>query len=80
MKKVFGLRIVDNHKQEEKKEEEKKELDGQTRAINDIMKDPDNLFCFECAVPYPQWVSINNAIFLCKDCANAHRSLGTGIS
>ena len=39
-----------------------------------------NNYCFECLDKNPNWVSINNAIYLCLSCAGKHRSLGINIS
>jgi len=50
------------------------------KAIDDLLKDKDNNVCFDCNKSFPEWVSVNNAIFLCLDCAGVHRSLGLQIS
>ncbi len=39
-----------------------------------------NRKCFDCTQENPEWVSVNNAIFLCKDCQLKHRSYGVSIS
>ena len=39
-----------------------------------------NNYCFDCSDKNPNWVSINNAIYLCLSCAGKHRSLGIEIS
>ena len=39
-----------------------------------------NNYCFDCLDKNPNWVSINNAIYLCLSCAGKHRSLGINIS
>lgn len=39
-----------------------------------------NLYCCDCLEPNPDWVSVNNGIFLCIKCAGAHRSYGVDIS
>ena len=36
--------------------------------------------CFECNSNDPKWVSINNGIFICINCAGAHRNLGVHLS
>ena len=38
-----------------------------------------NNYCFDCFEKNPNWVSINNAIYLCLSCAGKHRSLGINI-
>lgn len=43
----------------------------------------ENIFnrkCFDCQETNPEWVSVNNAIFLCKECQVKHRSYGVSIS
>ena len=39
-----------------------------------------NNYCFDCFDKNPNWVSINNAIYLCLSCAGKHRSLGINTS
>jgi len=36
--------------------------------------------CFECGVQDPQWISVNNGIFICLNCAGLHRSFGVQVS
>jgi len=56
-------------------------MDSNTiRTIDELLKDKDNNICFDCSKPFPEWVSVNNAIFLCLDCAGVHRSLGLQVS
>jgi hypothetical protein len=40
----------------------------------------DNRACFDCGVPNPKWASINNAVYVCLNCAGIHRGLGVHIS
>ena len=46
----------------------------------EMMKDPSNLQCFDCNKSNPDWVSLNNAIFICLECAGQHRSIGLNLS
>ena len=43
-------------------------------------KDYENKVCVECKCPLPSYVSINNAILLCNQCAERHMKLGYNIS
>lgn len=45
-----------------------------------IMKDPNNKVCFDCNAALPKWASVNNAVFLCLNCAGVHRGFGVTIS
>ncbi len=48
--------------------------------INEIMKIEGNNKCMDCQAENPTFASVNNAIFLCENCANIHRNLGSNIS
>ena len=48
--------------------------------INEIMKIEGNDKCIDCNADNPTFASINNAVFLCENCANIHKRLGTNIS
>ena len=50
------------------------------RKISIIMQNPDNNICFECSKTNPDFISINNAIFLCKDCIKNHLKFPKSIS
>ena len=39
-----------------------------------------NKFCCDCLTPNPEWVSVNNGIFICIKCAGTHRAYGVNIS
>ena len=43
-------------------------------------KDYENKVCVECKSPMPSYVSINNAILLCDQCAEGHMKLGFNVS
>ena len=50
-------------------------------AIESVrLSDAHNNKCFECGCPGPQWVSINNGIFICLQCAGKHRGFGVQVS
>ena len=53
------------------------ELDA---LINQIYSDKMNSICFDCGNENPVFVSINNGIFLCDQCATVHMSFPPGIS
>ena len=42
--------------------------------------DSENKICFDCGGPYPTYVSINNGVFICSNCAQNHEKLGYNIS
>lgn len=42
--------------------------------------DNENKMCFDCLKPYPQFTSVNNGIFICKECSEIHNTLGSAIS
>jgi len=42
--------------------------------------DSENKICFDCGGPFPTYVSINNGVFICSNCANNHKKLGYNIS
>ena len=45
-----------------------------------IMSIEGNNTCVDCLSPYPTFTSVNNAVFICENCANMHRALGPNIS
>ena len=48
--------------------------------ISQIRKDQMNNICFDCGVENPTFVSVNNGIFLCNQCASVHMSFPQGVS
>lgn len=42
--------------------------------------DYENKICLDCQGAFPRWLSINNAIIICKNCAERHSKLGFNIS
>ena len=51
-----------------------------TFLIEEIKNDQMNNECFDCGAPYPQYISINNGIFLCKKCIYYHYKFTDDIS
>ncbi len=50
------------------------------RKIELLLQDPNNNECFECNKLFPDYISINNAIFLCNDCAKIHLNFPKSLS
>jgi len=50
------------------------------RKINAIKSNELNKECFDCGACYPQYISINNGIFICKDCLKIHNNFPKQIS
>ena len=50
------------------------------KMTSEIKRDLINNVCFECGAKDPQYISINNAIFICKDCIENHLSFSHNIS
>ena len=48
--------------------------------IKVLLKDPRNRECFECSNYEPEYISLNNGIFLCENCINNHKNLPKSIS
>ena len=48
--------------------------------IKDKIKEEANNFCIECGEKHPQYISINNSIFLCKECILNHLQLSQEVS
>lgn len=49
-------------------------------AFEELLKDNENTFCFDCGKQPAQWASINNAVYLCIECSGNHRGYGVNIS
>jgi len=45
-----------------------------------LFTQPENKQCFDCGASNPKWTSVNNAVFLCFQCAGKHRTFGVHIS
>jgi hypothetical protein len=48
--------------------------------FEELLKDEENLTCFDCSKTPAHWASVNNAIYLCIECSGAHRGYGVNIS
>lgn len=49
-------------------------------VFKQLLQNPSNNVCFECKEDAPKWASVNNAIFICMNCAGVHRGLGVDVS
>ena len=50
------------------------------KKIEDKIKDHLNNYCVECGEENPEFISINNGIFLCRDCVQNHLNFPKNIS
>lgn len=48
--------------------------------FEELLQDKANLVCFDCGRGPASWASVNNAIYLCMNCAGEHRSYGVSVS
>ena len=67
-------------------------LEDQSAVFYEIVYLPDNQICVDCgkkiinlifiadAEKGVKYISVNNAVLLCEDCANQHKKLHSGIS
>ena len=63
-----------------KKKEEESMNNEFMKMIEAIKMDKINNVCFECGVNNPEYISINNAIFLCQECIQGHNNFPKEIS
>ena len=67
-----------------KKDQDKSNILGEGNSyiqkIEEKIKDEMNDFCVECGEENPEYVSINNGIFICRDCVQIHLKFPTIIS
>ena len=64
----------------ENKEKQKKYLNTKFELIREISNEQMNKECFDCNKKNPKYISINNAIFLCEECAQLHKTFPDNIS
>ena len=50
------------------------------RKINAIKNNELNKECFDCGACYPEYISLNNGVFICKDCLRFHNKFPKEIS
>jgi len=48
--------------------------------LDRLLAQPGNSNCADCGSHRPRWASISIGVFICSNCAGAHRSLGTHAS
>ena len=50
------------------------------KKIEETIKDELNNYCVECGEENPEFISVNNAIFLCRECTKNHLKFPKNIS
>ena len=60
--------------------EQKNYLNTKFELIKEISNEEMNKECFDCRKKEPKYISINNSIFLCEDCAIIHKGFPDNIS
>lgn len=50
------------------------------QIFEELFKEHENNYCFECGSPSNHWASVNNGIFLCLNCSGLHRGFGVNVS
>ena len=53
-------------------------MQGAKKVVD--LRDISNNNCFECNEKEPQWISVNNGIYICLNCAGTHRGFGVQVS
>lgn len=55
-------------------------MENQIISLSSILKSKGNDKCLDCGTEDPQFISINNGVFICFNCAAVHKTLGDEIS
>ena len=55
-----------------KKKQNRNSSNEYIKMINSIESDEINNVCFECGTNNPEYISINNGVFICKECVQDH--------
>ena len=63
-----------------KKKEESNSNNEYIKMIEEIKSEEINNVCFECGSSSPEFISINNGVFLCKECVQNHFNFPKEIS
>ena len=50
------------------------------RKIKSIIKEKSNKICIDCSKPNPEFISLNNSVFICKSCFKEHQKFSINIS
>ncbi len=50
------------------------------RKIKEIVKDTSNSLCIDCNESSPEFISLNNGIFICANCAKIHQKFPPRVS
>jgi stromal membrane-associated protein len=59
---------------------EEKEQAEFRNILENLLRNPENKKCADCATAAPRWASASLGVFLCIKCSGLHRSMGTHIS
>ncbi|TNV87246.1 hypothetical protein FGO68_gene2617 [Halteria grandinella] len=73
---------MENISQENRGRLRSESKEDQLGIFYEIVYLPDNQICVDCGIEDKpvQFISVNNAVLLCEDCAKLHRELSSGIS
>ena len=77
---MYTLKKKEAYWKNENKQKQQHYFNTKFELIKEITKEEMNNECFDCRKKGPQYISINNAIFLCEECAQIHKSFPDNIS